>query len=1164
MSTTYGASSRQILLDAFDEYRDRHCQILSKYEKLPEVPTDLKETGPVIRDLERMKRDLEGVRHGAFTTDLTPQITNHYKELSKKEDARRDEINRNYSNKVAARKSSHEEAVRRASEYNASLDVEMRRAHKELIEYKPRMERVFKQYEITPLDTAISDDTTEKEFTDMLQCSVALCEKYTQRDQDIIQKGIDYVNNDDEFTVGYVLGATAVILVLAYFMLPVLSVAFFVRMFMSRRHINSDVDGLRLACSLMAEVDYQRFIPESKYERVEDMSTDDIAKERDEMLEGLKDYTDDYARDMELINNSMEEVNDMLVDFQIEFDAKRHKLLKAVDDLLSKVTEKRDDMLKTVVRFPSGQNLSSVMTFDYTLHTMDDVFDVTTNVGMNNFVFDSSNYEAGLRTMKIYLMNMLANVKPGSLTVEIADRKSQCREFSEFFRDELQKVIKPSTEELNKKIEALRTEAQKSILEFKGKNIIQINDILEKDERMTKNYTLLIIMDPVQTLITKDTDGVKVLEEFLAYSASLGMFIWIFDSVQRKNTVFVKPLTFKEDAKPIEYTLELGNKMMDAYTEAYTKETKKLPMLPYFGKYTDKVCPDSKIWTFDTIKGIELNFGYLDGDPSRPANVMIGDDNVHAILVGGTGSGKSATINQIISTLTMKYPPSELIINFIDLKNAEASKFAYRKSTGPGDVTIPECITDDMEYMSRIPHTQILSGTSDGGYALSIISELLDEMKRRQIICAENGVVKVEDLRKQRPDIVIPRILTIIDEFQQMFNKELIAPRVSDSIATKLIQYVKLARAFGGHLLFASQSMTGTLGSDALANFSLRCALRCDANVSSSVLGNVASSKLPPKGYMYSNDTAGADAAANKLWRVPFIPTDDLLNNLEKLNGMLESRGEERRRCMLYSEAKLYPVEDLYAIYENFPELKEHPKLFVLGEYASYSSSKIPYNFELMSNEAEDVIIAAFDQIDALNLTYTMLVNTKIKNQKVLINVQDADAFNELEVENFVEERLLDIARPSQSVSEFLDAVEDIVDTRYESEDRSNMETIFVFGVYWDRADELSNTRVDEKLVRLLKKAPVVNVHFILTCGRKGTLSRVAVKTVLHKICGKQEDAEDTFYLEESLTGKLPSRNSIETLGNFAIHKFSSDNVKFKVYQKKLRNKDNSRTLKIT
>lgn len=268
--------------------------------------------------------------------------------------------------------------------------------------------------------------------------------------------------------------------------------------------------------------------------------------------------------------------------------------------------------------------------------------------------------------------------------------------------------------------------------------------------------------------------------------------------------------------------------------------------------------PDNNVWFNKTSNGINIRLGNLGGDTGNQEPATLGDDCVHGVIVGRTGAGKSVLINNVILNLTTEYAPWELDLFLVDMKKVELSRYM-------ADAT-------DGSYMT--PHVSACGATSEVRYVVSMIQYLSDCMKARQTLFAALGVQKMKDFREKYSeelsvDFVLPRILLLVDEFQQMFleasGKE---RKILDECITAI---TKLGRATGVHLLFASQEMSGALGAKELANFKLRIALPCDASISEQILGNVAASRIEEKGITLVNKKGGSKEEDNIEYRTPFI-----------------------------------------------------------------------------------------------------------------------------------------------------------------------------------------------------------------------------------------------------------------------------------------------------
>lgn len=272
--------------------------------------------------------------------------------------------------------------------------------------------------------------------------------------------------------------------------------------------------------------------------------------------------------------------------------------------------------------------------------------------------------------------------------------------------------------------------------------------------------------------------------------------------------------------------------------------------------------PANDVWFNKSANGINIRLGNVGGDTGNQEPATLGDDCVHGVVVGRTGAGKSVLINNVILNLTTEYAPWELDLFLVDMKKVELSRYMAN--------------AEDGSYLT--PHVSACGATSEVRYVVSMIQYLADCMKARQALFAALGVQKIKDFREKYSkelgvDFVLPRILLLVDEFQQMFleasGKE---RKILDECITAI---TKLGRATGVHLLFASQEMSGALGSKELANFKLRIALPCDAAISEQILGNSAASKVEEKGITLVNKKGGSKEEDNIEYRTPFIDDKD-------------------------------------------------------------------------------------------------------------------------------------------------------------------------------------------------------------------------------------------------------------------------------------------------
>jgi len=283
--------------------------------------------------------------------------------------------------------------------------------------------------------------------------------------------------------------------------------------------------------------------------------------------------------------------------------------------------------------------------------------------------------------------------------------------------------------------------------------------------------------------------------------------------------------------------------------------------------------PYGEMWFADSTKGFQLMAGYKNGDSRFGCTKKLGDDDVHGILVGATGQGKSVTLNAFIYGGCYVYAPWELNLTLCDAKIVEFKGIAVN---------------------NPMPQISSVAATGDADYLISVLSDKAKEMALRNNVFVEadkkfgKSVKKIEEFREVT-GLAMPQIIIIIDEFQTMFKG---AGKKLNALLDNIYKFAKLGRNTGVHLLLASQEAGTDLPKEVMSNIKLRMAMGCFPDVSNAVLGNDgAAANLGKKGYMIMNsNTAAKDSRPfNVLYRVPFAPP----NQIKEMSTNIIAKGKE-------------------------------------------------------------------------------------------------------------------------------------------------------------------------------------------------------------------------------------------------------------------------------
>jgi S-DNA-T family DNA segregation ATPase FtsK/SpoIIIE len=297
--------------------------------------------------------------------------------------------------------------------------------------------------------------------------------------------------------------------------------------------------------------------------------------------------------------------------------------------------------------------------------------------------------------------------------------------------------------------------------------------------------------------------------------------------------------------------------------------------------------PD-ELWTQSSADGIDLPIGRAGA--ARLQFMRLGrGTSQHVLIAGKTGSGKSTFLHILITNLALHYSPEEIQFYLIDFKKGvEFRSYAA----------------------NRLPHARVVAIESDREFGLSVLERLDEILQERGELFRDRGVQDVPSFRERFPTETMPRLLLLIDEFQEFFVAE---DRVSARASLLLDRLVRQGRAFGIHIMLGSQTLGGaySLARSTMGQIAVRIALQCSENDAHLILSedNVAARMLTRPGEAIYNDANGLVQG----------------NHQFQIAWLTETQREEAIASMLSGPARSQPSDYSMIVFEgNIPPTIEH------------------------------------------------------------------------------------------------------------------------------------------------------------------------------------------------------------------------------------------------
>ena len=471
----------------------------------------------------------------------------------------------------------------------------------------------------------------------------------------------------------------------------------------------------------------------------------------------------------------------------------------------------------------------------------------------------------------------------------------------------------------------------------------------------------------------------------------------------------------------------------------------------------------------------------------------------HLLVAGKTGSGKSTFLHALVTSAAMHYSPDEVEFYLVDFKKGVEFK-SYATN--------------------RLPHARVVAIESEREFGLSVLQRLDEELSRRGELYRASGVQNLADYRDAHPDVAMPRILLVIDEFQELFVED---DKLAQDATLLMDRLVRQGRAFGMHVILGTQTLAGaySIARSTLGQIAIRVALECseaDAHLILSDERNTAARFLSRPGEAIYNDQNGL-LSANELFQVVWLPDRERSDRLALVDARRESEGMAVKPSVVFEgNAPADPAENeklaklLTGEASRDPALRLPPSAFLGDSVAIRPPTAVAFGRHGGSN----LVVVGPDDRAALGMLTVGAVSLAASDPAARVVVLDASRPGDASdgVWNRVVEALpagSSVVDPSGSAAAIADLAAEVARRDAESDDTAPPVYVVIYnaGRFRDlrrteddfsfSMDKDKPASPDKQLADILKTGPGVGVHTLIWCDSYNAASRLFDRMALRE-----------------------------------------------------------------
>lgn len=523
--------------------------------------------------------------------------------------------------------------------------------------------------------------------------------------------------------------------------------------------------------------------------------------------------------------------------------------------------------------------------------------------------------------------------------------------------------------------------------------------------------------------------------------------------------------------------------------------------------------PPSSWWSADSRNGLLAPLGPSGAHKTQRLDLGQGTAQ-HVLVAGKTGAGKSSLLHTLITSLSLAYDPEQVELYLIDFKKGvEFKTYAAHE----------------------LPHARVIAIESEREFGLSVLQGLDVELRRRGDCFRTASVDNLADYRRKN-DSLMPRILLLVDEFQEFFT-------IDDPIASQASQIldrlVRQGRAFGVHVLLGSQTLAGaySLARSTIDQMAVRIALQCSEADSRLILAddNPAARLLSRPGEAIYNAANGL-VEGNNRFQIAWLSDEQRDDYLERIANLAHARAYHPVHSQIVFEGNA-PADA--ARNQVLHELLSAPRPELLTPRTTRAwlgdpiAIKPPVVATFRRQSGSNLLMVGQNDEAALSMMMVSLISLAMQlplgdkpNLFVLDFGAHADTFDH---SSEIFPGMVQIGRRRQ-LSDIISELSQQVQRRLDSEEAGfPPRHLFIYGL--QRARDLrqedsfvlpafdaepAGPSLSQQFASILREGPDVGVHTIVWCDTATNLNRSLDRRLLREFSMRivfQMSAEDSANL---------------------------------------------------